>query len=254
MPIDDELERIGEGVKEGTSREETFESTGRLEDDATRVMGEFLVQYFNGELVGQKEVPKMEDLYLDAVRRSGITIMNITPEISTSCRGLDTSLPGLIERDLVEVLKILCGDYILETDLVGLAKDRPEELAKYVHELYEFKRKVTGDLVTRINTGICRATLHPHLFVMGMDKTHRPLATLSVNRAIEKGDISLLKTAPEETGRLNNNILRGILNCMSIPMRDCLEVAKEYGVKELIPVIEDYNKARKMYINVWGKD
>ncbi len=248
MPIDEALDKIEERRREETTIEKTFEGTGRLEEDAAKVMGEFLVQYFNGELVGRKSLPELEDSYSEVLRRKGIEIINIIPELDALGRRLNVGLTYLTGDSLVEVLRILCGDYILETDLIKLAKESPNEIDRYMPELLRFKKRVTDD---DIKDRSMRTTLHPHLFVMGMHPVYRHLATLSVDRAIKGGNIQLLREALKGNGSLDTSYLRNVLDYMTPPTRDCLDVAKEYGVKELIPVIDDYNRARDYYLKTW---
>ena len=87
---------------------------------------------------------------------------------------------------------------------------------------------------------------------MGMKPENRAFATLSVKNAEEKGTLEFIDVNDTLSITLNKSFIAETLSKMSPLTINYLEVAKGFGIKSILYIMNDFDKAAREYIDVWG--
>ncbi len=217
-----------------------------LYDAGNKIMGDFLVQYFQGNIIGQTQGLNWKPSYEEPVRRIGMSLFQIHPRDSTYNRA-DTIqhvvrfMENIPNDTLEQVISDLVGDpYIKETDLVESLRNNTlsfNDLSHYIVELQEFKQ----DLLTDANMNI--TTYHPLVLVMSMPLELRPFMSLVIDHGISQDGRqpnSYNQKYKMNPDRIEKTFLEG-----SPRTKSYVAVAKQYGLKQLIPIMKAY--ADSMY-------
>lgn len=248
MPIDDALEKIeGQGGPKPPTGE-TAKAPSGLEERAREVIGKFLVEFYSGRIAGQRPgVAPLEKVISQAVEKVGFYMLAITPRKDSEQRRIissrldDNASPEVFK----ELLRLMCGEYALETDLMALVSPQSNRA-----ELIPEYQQITERLVKLgPEIGFSLATLHPYLFVMGMNLEQRPLATLAVEKAFNQKRIKLLTGVLEEY--LSITSIKAYISTMLPSTADYVSVAQEYGIKEVVPVLREMQRVVDSYLK-WG--
>jgi len=248
--IDDALGGLPDGDKklEKTVSENTPDS---LVIRAREIMGPVLVDYFRGNLGGQRaDNIIISNQFIPVIEKMGLDIFTIIPNQSIDGdRVLISDLNVLDDNDTKDMLKIVLGEYSLETDIVNLVHGGG--IGKLVDNLVEF-RAFKRELLDNYDNNFLRATLNPYIIVMGMKPENRAFATLSVKNAEEKGTLEFIDVNDTLSITLNKSFIAETLSKMSPLTINYLEVAKGFGIKSILYIMNDFDKAAREYIDVWG--
>ncbi len=252
--LDDALEGLPDGNKklERTIGENTPES---LVIRAREIMGPILVQYFRGELGGQRGSGEIavSNQFIPVIKDLGLDIFNIVPGKDGYARRILKAELNYLNDDIVkDMIKIILGEYSLETDIINLVQNGLHNLENLAFHIPEFK--LFNDQLLTCQVPMYKefliATLNPYIIVMGMKPENRALATLAVKNREDKGAIKFInEKLPEE---LTKAQLIEYISQMTPMTINYLEVAKEYGVKEVLPAIADFKDSAENYIAIWG--
>ncbi|MBI5066391.1 hypothetical protein HZA97_09230 [Candidatus Woesearchaeota archaeon] len=265
MTIEDSLGKIkvDESKKPKEIPSQDFTSTN-LEDDARKIMNAFLTKFFLGQVDGQKAQQSLSAISLDIIKNYGLDLFHILPATASSGSGAygtgASNRKVLISNfnqknftdDLIkEMLVSICGEYSLQTDLVNLAtKKEFEKLKTKVPEIRKIENELIGEASsTKYKLGETRSILHPLIIVMGMSLEYRSLATLAVQRGIDQKRLSGIKNLPDP---LYISFFRTEREKFVPNAQDYVEVAKQYGLKEVIPTIDNFENSLANYETSWG--
>jgi len=255
MPIDDKLGDLeGEGKKKEPEKDSSAsESPNTLVAKAREVMGNVLVDYFKGNLPGQNQQLNIDDYCSETIKKAGFDLFKIVPRFNKTNRRkvlVPHFANDLNDEQIKEMVKIVCGEYILKTDAANLAnKKKFKELMNLMPEFARLREDLFfSDKETYAN--YYRTTLHPQIIVMGMASEHKPLATLAVDRAMDDKCITPL-IARLDICLTGTNTIDKILMRMTPPSNYFFEVAEKYGAQEVIPVINNFKAVCEVYKNEW---
>ena len=253
MPIDDKLGDLEgeEKKKEPVKDSNANESPNTLVAKAREVVGEYLVAFFEGNLPGQRKLAKIDDCCTEIIKKVGLDLFKISPKKSGNEKTLVPYFASDLDykqiRDLVE---IICGEYVFETDLTDLAtKERFEELINVLPEFQILKENLHIDDEGCYENRY-RATLYPLTIIMGMSSKHKPLAVLAAKSAKDKKQVCVLDNELEQRSPIP---VERTLISMAPQSNHYLEAAKEYGVKEIAAVMKDFKSVCQEYIKQWDR-
>lgn len=265
MPIDDALEEI-EKTETATAKDSADKTTAnktpqQMIENARGLIGDVLVLYFTGKLPGQTQsqnVYKLDPVCTSIIKKIGLELFNITPEYNrnSGVRSLGTYLnlnQNISQELLKEMIKIIAGDYALQTDLINLTNEKNlNRLCEILPEFEVIKNDILDTKTAGLNKDYYRATINPHLIAMGMKLEYRPLAILAIEKANKKGRIQLIQgVLPGSYGSemLTENFINKHITAAKPFAQDYVEVAKEYGIKEILPTVNEFNRACGTYLN-----
>ncbi len=255
MPIDDALEKISieTSKPEGKKDAGLIKTPESLILRAREITGKVLGNYFTGQLIGQ--IPdnltyKINPVLLNLIEKMGFDLFCLKPQKRSQTRVLNTELCNTVDENLnKEMLKLLCGEYALKTDLATLtAKENTADLYSLIPEF----KNVKIALLDSNNTfkDYYRATINPYLIVMSMGLKYRPLAAIAVEKSIGKKRIEFLNE--QLPGNLSVAFLERKLADAVPWTEDYVDAAQEYGITEVIPVLKEFTRVVDEYIQKWG--
>lgn len=243
MTIEDGLEELEDNNKKPESEKQP-EDIGpcELQEDARKIMGEALVNYFSGNLHQQKQCMHLHRITKELVQQYGLDFFTIhPPSRRRSAASLCVNIP---EKVIKDALKLLCGEYILQTDVANYAKrDSMEELEKVIPELetvYVQTIRVSNEVEH------ARTVLNPYIITMSMSNTNRPLAVIAIKNADERGVIKIPNEIPSKI--FERWITDAIAN-VAPEARDFSEAAKKYNVQTIIPIIKEFKHVCGAYVD-----
>lgn len=247
MTIEDGLEGLPEGEK--TAESKTEGTINDLVTDGNKIMGKALLDYFRGQLPGQRSGSglRIPDKVCSVIQKTGMSLFTFSPLKAGQLNYLRCDITDELTDDTVrEVVKCLCGDYALETDVIKIAtRDRFGELAERIPEIGYLRDVVCSDDLDSVAK---RTTLHPYIIVMGMPLEHRPLAGIVVENALNRG-LKLLSEIFKPGW--SEHTIEGFIRSMMPDTAIYFEIAKQYGVKEVLPIIKAYQAACQEYREKW---
>ena len=248
MPIDEALSKI-EDREKPESVDKIVSDNESLVVKARDIMGNVLIDYFKGDLPGQGNKYKVDDTLLPIIKKVGLQLFEIKPELRNDNRLLTTDFnKDLDQNTLNEMATLMLGEYSLETDLTSLFKtDNLETLCSIIPEFRIMKNKLIAvDDMKKIYL----ATMHPYIVVMGMPTEHRALAILAVDKAISSNRITLLDHPLDDS--LSHDFIFNKLDKIKPFARDYVEVAKDYNIKDVLRTIKDFNAVCESYLKEWS--
>lgn len=222
-------------------RSNTDESSS-IAEAAQKMIGPVLVNYFKGKLRGQSAEKSISGYSLKILRNFGLSILNITPYKFSPDRGYSLGTQLTI-GDYIKnnILQDFFGEYALLTDF------RDKNWYELKERILEFR--IISDDIEDCSTdtrAFQRCVFNPYVVVMGMDYDKRPLAVMAVSEMYEqKVYMSVGKNRIEELyfDRCKESLTpKGI---------DFIKAAEKYDVKEIIPVIDEFNSVLKHYKEIW---
>jgi hypothetical protein len=240
MPIDDALKDIeaGEKKKEDSASEETaVKQPEAMWDYARNIIVPVLIDFFNLKLPGQSDNygPKYSSYLPSFLRAIGLEMLTIKPDVRNTERIFSVNISSLTDEQRTRLIQHMYGDYAFKTDLVEV---------KDIFTLAELKdvQKVIIDH----DAARYIITLNPYLVAMGMNPENRPLAILAIKKAEEDKRITYL------AGRFAGNVsVPSTLSKMTPSAKDYLAVAKQYGLKKIMPCINNFKAVCDDYIKNW---
>lgn len=231
-----------------------------IDQDARNIMGNVLIRFFEGELGREWDANSSSDSKVytvtkteaEIIKKLGLYLFLIVP---SKCRGysdksrmVKTRLESPLNQELKkELITTIWGDYALETDLGKKILDT-RDLANLIESVPEFKSLHKNLVNVSDTTEIRRATLDPYLIIMGMLDSNRPLATIAISKASQSDKMSY---APIDVQNKDIYRLRECIERLMPNAEDFIEAAKEYGLKEIIPVMTDFRNSLEQYTTVW---
>lgn len=253
MTIEDALGKIkvDESKKSKEIPSQDFTPTN-LEDDARKIMNAFLAKFFTGNVEGQKATQTLSNISLQIIKNYGMDLFSILPSLSNINQRrvliVQFNEQKFTDKLVKEMLVNICGEYSLETDLANYAsKEQFHYLKTIVPEIKKIEEELIGD--RNSNTSENRSILHSFAIVMGMNLPYKPLATLAVQKGIDRTGISGgIKSLPDPLGR---KWFISAKNLLKPNAQDYVEVAKQYGIKEIVPTIEAFEAAFTDYEDGW---
>jgi len=253
VPIDNALENLESQNKSVNSEKVSTNESKDIFYRAKEVITPSLIKFFSFQLPGQdssakKTISPINELIISQV---GFETLYIYPKDGRSMY-LSLNSVTLNENIIKEMLKIMCGEYVLETDIINLIDGNSiEKLTNLLPEFQAFKSEVIRE--GRIYQ---LATIDPYIVTMGMDFENRPLAILAVQNASSNGRIRVLNNTLEkalEKEIIGNNFLRMLFQNITPITSDYVTVAKTYGIKNILPTMENFRKVCNDYIDRWAK-
>ncbi len=180
----------------------------------------------------------------------GIELFDLKPKGIDNRRIIETSMLNKpLSSDIVkEVLVALCGEYVLETDILSVLKGTT--LLHLSDTLPEFFK---AQFIFGGGTNECsdRATVNPYIIVMGMDVEQRYMGTLAVKNAEQEKRIRVQEFRIGGTGFVARATLQPMLANVTPLTQDYVAVAKKYGIKEIVPAMTAFKKACDLYTKIW---
>ena len=222
-------------------------------EEANKVVGDFLVDYFQGKIAGQGGSVYWRPEYEEVIRNCGMRMLNIT---SSHIGHYDTSTriqnkiefrsdisPEGFQKILTDLVQ---DDYIKQTDLITEIKKYPNGIQDILQYIPEFKKMKKDLLVTESKL----TTYHPMVLVMGMKLEYRPLMALAIDYSIKNYGVNH-NTSTSKSRTSKSNVSDKFMSA-SPPTKALVEVAKKYHVKELLPMLQDYKRVMDEYVQEWG--
>ena len=230
MPIDDQLNgiEIDESKDKVNVPNQTNKST--LISDANKILSNFLVNNFFEQ---QTKIYNNIRIFLESF---GPYLLNIAPvrnQYDNTIRqkvALEPEIPGDIWNYLIDSIS---NSYLLSTDLKCSddAKLTKAEYSKRLPEIIVIDQLVCD--ITRELNG------NPLILPMGMDISNRSLVAIAIDRAMSNSDISSYnpRSSPNSMHIIVPNL------------KYISEVAKDYKISELTPVLADLQKILNRYLS-----
>ncbi len=221
---------------------------GKIWEEGGKVIGDFLVKYFQGLVPGQTGGADWSPKYENAVRYSGIYLFDIEPLAYNN--GIHHSVVWsrtIEKKHLVQMLRELVGDdYILETDIVKSIDDdlsNKEYLFSLIPDLEKMQRDL---LVTRREI----TTYHPLVYVMDMKIEYRPMMALAIKVGIDNDDLEITKT--ESCDKRWKDDIEQIITKSMPSLESLTKFARLYNITALMPMLEDFKRVKREYKTKWG--
>jgi len=253
MPIDEQLDNL-EDLPNKPDQSSKITIPDSLDADARKVMGGYLLDFYNGKLSGQDHPLHQISNYSQNILRSlGLELLTFLPElIPFSSRKLIISRfnADLADDKLKEIGNIILGDYVESTDLVTYFKK--DRFFNQLRDLIPEFKLLKNDLVISGNNERASQlmTCHPQLIVMSMNLQYRSLATLVVDEFLKSVQIDQITSKRSDLIAGSAN-LKYIFEKLTPFAGNYLTVAKQYSVKEIVRTMEDFNKTRDNYVKIW---
>ena len=184
---------------------------------------------------------------LEVIKQYGFEDFIIYPrKMSDGSRSLVTKFN--LNADLIKnILKKKYGEYILETDVANLIPSKKsEKVDDLCKTLPEFK-KFYDNLFSNEILNERRATFNPYILAMNMEVKYRPLAVLAIEDMFKTKNFEVINRH-----RFSIHVLVRFIQEYSPQINSYLKVAKEYQIKEILPIKNDFEKVCDIYSGVWN--
>ncbi len=256
MAIDDAIEdmKVPEKPKQPQSEITKLDHVPeKMLENAKKILGNALVNYYKGHMPGQTASFKMSQAYEKIIRQYGYDIILITPSINTTGAFLAGYfvLNNATDDFLRDVVRMILGEYALETDIKEYINSKKiSDLFKAVPELNHMKNYFTLHDNTAKQDSLF--TINPYLVVAGIKNKHKAFNTLVIESALRDNTIKLPGGYIYNTGftkDMADNLLRDITPMTS----DYLKIAETYNIKDVVATRQEFVKEIEIYMKKWFK-
>jgi hypothetical protein len=207
--------------------------TGKIVEDAESILAEFYREYYSNILVarinGNLNSGTLNRNQIDTLAAFGPKGVTGLPQFRNGCNEVSYTLSEVISGEVARnLLTNLAGEYVQQLDIY---KDdalitSPQALGQLVPDM--------ARLIEYLNSRNC-VYMHPYTLVMAMRPELRDLPTVALRSP----------AAEFSTCKLNQ------WQRMTPTLPQLVHTAGDYGIKEIKPVLEEIDRVKKTFEEVW---